>query len=450
MSDAVANDEVGAVGRALLHETDLDLRPELTVTRVSGGYSWRTYVVTDREDVRVVVRVAPEGGTMEPYDPRDEQRILSAVPSRLEVPRVLAVRTDSPIVGRPYGVHSWLPGRVVRLGEVTDTTERDRYRRAFARTLGRIHRDSDPSVLGGADTITEAFASELERIRFQQVSAVGVAHPAFVLGLRWLMTHLPDVQDPPVLCHGDYRFHNLLWTGPGELSGILDWERAWAGDPMVDVAFGRRFSGWCAIEDDAGSDYEAAGGARIDADRVAYGLRFERVRSYTSSWRGWHALREGRSPDLALFAIGEAGERGVWGLRRWLERDAPLEPIAATGAMGPPPPLDLDWLESLARRADALGESQLAEHLRALPEADERARARSFAQLRGVADHPGAPVGLTTALTANDPEEAWGAAFALVAAAAHHEGPDLLPTIAALGERVTGRPTLKDVRADDV
>lgn len=444
-----AEDEAAAVRSALTVDDDVDLRPPVTIERAHGGYSWRTYVASDSDGTRVVVRVAPDGGTMEPYDPRHEQRILAGIPPRPEVPRVLAVRDRAPGLPRGFGVHSWLPGHSVHLSEVTDPQDRHRYRAAFARALGWIHREGDPAALGQAPTIRDALVEEIERAANQHVAVLGVAHPAYVVGLRWLYTHLPAVQGPPVLCHGDFRLHNLLWRAPGDLSGILDWERAWSGDPMVDVAFGRRFSGWCAVDASLEQDYLDAGGHPIDLTRVAFGERFERVRSYTSSWRGWGALRAGRSRDLPLFAIGEAGERAVWGLRHWLGEGGPLVPLPIEVPIGSPPTLDEAWLGELAERAVAEGDQRLAAHLRRLPTADARARDRSLEQLRSVASLADAPGELRRSVSHRDPEQAWSAAFACIAEASIAAGPELGPALGALAVRMTERPTLREVSADD-
>jgi aminoglycoside phosphotransferase (APT) family kinase protein len=43
---------------------------------------------------------------------------------------------------------------------------------------------------------------------------------------------------PPVLTHLDYWPGNMLWHG-GEITAVVDWEEAAAGDPGVDVAYAR-------------------------------------------------------------------------------------------------------------------------------------------------------------------------------------------------------------------
>lgn len=44
--------------------------------------------------------------------------------------------------------------------------------------------------------------------------------------------------NPRVLIHGDYWPGNVLWHG-GRLAAVIDWEDAWLGDPLADLACAR-------------------------------------------------------------------------------------------------------------------------------------------------------------------------------------------------------------------
>ncbi|MCQ3810245.1 MAG: phosphotransferase family protein [Acidimicrobiia bacterium] len=281
-----------AVGRAVSEVFDgVDALPR--IERLDRGFSWVTLGVDD-----VIVRVAPLGGTLDPYDPQVEEANLRRVEGIVPAPQVLAVQADAlnPI-GRPFGVHTRVPGRVLRLTEVTES--RPQYISAAAQALGKLH------SLAAPKTVAEAYDAELDRTETVYRRAAPDRHPEFEAALAWLRGHRPDCDETAVWCHGDFRFANMSWTGPGELGGILDWERAWAGDPMCDVAFTHRFSGWCTIEDSA--DY----GHPIDQERLAYAARFERVRSFTASMRSIRAWLDGRSNDHRLLTIGRRGEQAM-------------------------------------------------------------------------------------------------------------------------------------------
>lgn len=280
------------MGRAVA-EVVAGANPQPRIERLSRGFSWVTLAVDD-----VIVRVAPAGGTLDPYDPKVEAANLRRVEDVVLAPRVLAVQPDpdNPI-GRPFGVHTRVPGQVLRLDDVAE--RRPEYIAAAARALGKLHNLTAPL------TVAEAYDEELDRTEAVYRRAAPDRHPEFKAALVWLRVNRPDCDEPAVWCHGDFRFANLSWTGPGELGGILDWERAWAGDPMCDVAFTHRFSGWCTIEDS--SEY----GHPLDHERLAYAARFERVRSFTASMRAIRAWLDGRSDDSRLLTIGRRGEQAM-------------------------------------------------------------------------------------------------------------------------------------------
>lgn len=434
--------DAATLGSALARVLAAPPTPPLRAERLDGGYSWLTYAVTGADGRAVVVRVAPPGGTMEPYDPRVEDRALRAAAGSVPAPGVLAVVPDASLLGAPFSVQTRVPGRVLRLSAVSDPDERRAYRRAAATALGRLHRDGDPGVLGDARDVGEAYAVELERTVEHYRRAATGRHPGFEIGVRWLRSRRPRSGEPPCVCHGDFRFHNLAWTGVGRLGGVLDWERAWCGDPLADVAFTRLFSGWCSVADEAAAVYEEAAGRVVDPARVAYARRFEVVRSHTSGLRALRALADGRAQRSELFGIGEAGQAGLWALVRWLE-DGPLEPFPddAVPASDAEPDGLLPGERLAALRAQVPDGSPLARHLDALEEADARACADSVAALRAAPVPQDVADPLRRALATREPADAWARAHRVLAAAAARGGPDLVPGLLALGLRVTGRPS---------
>lgn len=430
----------GAVAGAIRADLPDRFGGRLRVRALPGGHSWHTYEAEDETGNRVVVRVTPAGGTLDPYDPEREAAAMRAAVGVVPVPRVLVVVPSPNAMGAPYAVHEWADGHVLHLGEVLDEDEQGRYRTAMSRALGQVHAGCDPAALGDPPpTVHDALAAELGRTIGHFSRSAPCRHPGITIGLRWLRTRLPHAEDAPVLCHGDFRLHNLAWSGVGELAAVLDWERAWAGDAMADVAFTRRFSGWCAVEGDGVAAYEEASGRVVDEARVAYADRFEHIRSYTSATRGLRALVEGRTDRLALYAIGEAGFAGAWELVELLG-EGPLAPCAEDG-LDPAwaPPVPDDRRVDLADTAEAAGQHRLAEHLGAHDEHDRAARDRSLGALRAA---PG-PRALRAALDHRDPDRAWAAAHEVLADAALSCGPSLLPALRALGLRDTTRPTLR-------
>ena len=59
--------------------------------------------------------------------------------------------------------------------------------------------------------------------------------PVMTDAIEWLKQHRPAAQQLSII-HGDYRTGNMLY-GENIISGILDWEAAEIGDPLMDVAY---------------------------------------------------------------------------------------------------------------------------------------------------------------------------------------------------------------------
>lgn len=344
-------------------------RPKPEVVRLDGGYSWITLLVGWDTGDTVIVRVAPVGGTVEPYEPAAEARRLRAVAGVVPAPEVLAVCEEPNRIGRPFGVYTLVPGESQR--RPADPAP---YRAALAAALGTLHGRADPAALD-EEVATVGAAYEAESARRAEAYRRCWRHPGIDVAMRWLAHHRPACDDAPALCHGDFRPANVLWTAPGAIGGIIDWERAWVGDPLCDVAFSMHLGGWGSIEGEAITPYRAAGGAEIDHDRLRYALRFERVRSILSGMQGLAALAAGRADDSRLADIGAAAQAGAWDLAAWLEAGLPplsevLEPPEAAyprhlEEAGEGDAAWLDRWRDLTARA-ATGGPDLIEPLRAL------------------------------------------------------------------------------------
>ncbi|MDO9264084.1 MAG: phosphotransferase family protein, partial [Desulfosalsimonadaceae bacterium] len=61
--------------------------------------------------------------------------------------------------------------------------------------------------------------------------------PDFEPVMAWLDAHQPPDSATPGIIHNDYKFDNLVLNpdSPAEITGILDWEMATIGDPLMDL-----------------------------------------------------------------------------------------------------------------------------------------------------------------------------------------------------------------------
>src|SRR5262249_596686 len=54
--------------------------------------------------------------------------------------------------------------------------------------------------------------------------------------LGWLEKNVPDSDEAPVVIHGDYGYHNILFDD-NRVSAVLDWEMGRLGDPAEDIVW---------------------------------------------------------------------------------------------------------------------------------------------------------------------------------------------------------------------
>lgn len=194
----------------------------------------------------------------------------------IPVPRVFSELCESDGLGRGY-VMSHVAGETAGQRTVRDPALVSAHPRLLAdsaQLLARLH----AVPLQGIPPLRSGQGAEELRHWDRAHRDNGIARPVFELALRWLADHLPQPV-PPSLVHGDLRNGNLV-VGPEGVRAVLDWELAHVGDPMEDLGWfcvnAWRFG---AVQQAAGGwgtrealfqAYEAAGGRRVDAERVRF------------------------------------------------------------------------------------------------------------------------------------------------------------------------------------
>jgi aminoglycoside phosphotransferase (APT) family kinase protein len=69
--------------------------------------------------------------------------------------------------------------------------------------------------------------------------------------MRWLSANMPAEDSASCIIHNDFRFDNVVLNpqNPFEVVGVLDWEMATLGDPLMDL--GNSLAYWVQADDDA-------------------------------------------------------------------------------------------------------------------------------------------------------------------------------------------------------
>jgi aminoglycoside phosphotransferase (APT) family kinase protein len=254
------------------------------VRQFGGGASNLTYLLRypDRD---LVLRRPPAGQkAASAHDMAREHRVQSALaPHYRYVPAMVALCTDHEVLGSDFYVMERVPGTILRgtLPEgmsLTPEQAHDLGLRAFDALLELHAVDVEAAGLTdlgkGRGYVGRQVAGWSERYRRARTDNV----PDFEAVMGWLAERQPD-DVATVLVHNDFRLDNLVLTpdptdGDLKVVGVLDWEMATLGDPLMDL--GGALAYWVQADDDEG--YRLS--KRQPSDLPGMPTRAEIVRHY--------------------------------------------------------------------------------------------------------------------------------------------------------------------------
>jgi len=213
----------------------------LAVRQFAGGQSNPSFLLACGER-RLVLRKAPPGRLLPSAHRVDrEHRVMTALRATgVPVPRTLGLCQDASLIGTPFFVMEYVPGRILRDATLPDAppAERAAIFEAMLEVLARLHA-VDPAAVGLADFGKPGsyFARQVARWSQQWTLSKTDEVPAMDALLDWLPRHLP-ADDATSLVHGDYRLGNLI-LDPSEprVVAVLDWELSTLGHPLADLAY---------------------------------------------------------------------------------------------------------------------------------------------------------------------------------------------------------------------
>ena len=228
---------------AFLKDAIPGLAGDLTLRQFPSGHSNLTYLVSvgDRE---MVLRRPPFGHKAETaHDMGREYRILKAIHSVYPyAPRPLAYTDDASVTGSPFYVMEKISGIILRrdLPPGLDLSP-PRVRRLFERLLEVLHElhSIDYGSVGLENFgrprgyVTRQVTGWNRRYRAARTPDV----PGCEDIMAWLEEKMPPESDRPGLIHNDFKFDNVVLDpgDPMKIIGVLDWEMATLGDPLMDL-----------------------------------------------------------------------------------------------------------------------------------------------------------------------------------------------------------------------
>jgi aminoglycoside phosphotransferase (APT) family kinase protein len=222
---------------------DIGAGPPFDFGLIAGGRSNLTYLVTDGDGERFVLRRPPLSQVLATaHDVAREHRIIAAVGrTSVPVPRALGLCTDTEVTGAPFYVMSHIDGVVLDSPERAvelPVALRPRVSEHLVDVLADLHAvDIDQVGLGDlakregyVERQVKRWSKQWEQSKTRELPAIdGVA--------RWLQAHLP-IQCGVSIAHGDFRFGNCLTdVARGRINAVLDWELCTLGDPLADLGY---------------------------------------------------------------------------------------------------------------------------------------------------------------------------------------------------------------------
>ena len=246
--------DVVAVDR-WLHEREPRLSGPPQVHQFAGGASNLTYLLRYPER-DLVLRRPPVGVKARgAHDMAREYRVQAALaPVYPYVPAVVALCRDPAVLGSDFYVMERVAGTILRATIPPDlglpAAARPRLCHAVIDALVDLHA-VDPASAGLSDLGPGRgyVGRQVEgwSARFRAARTLNV--PRFERVMAWLAEHQPqDVAT--VIVHNDFRLDNVVLApeDPQRIVGILDWEMATLGDPLMDL--GNSLAYWVQADDD--------------------------------------------------------------------------------------------------------------------------------------------------------------------------------------------------------
>lgn len=231
----------------------LDGEPE--IQQYPAGASNLTYLVRYPGRELVLRRPPPGTKARSAHDMGREYRVQKALrPVFPYVPEMLALCADESVIGAQFYVMQRIEGVILRRnlpdGMALAPDEAGALCRSMIERLVELHavdwRAAGLESLGrGEGYAARQIAGWSERYRRARTWNVMRGEGV----MQWLEEHVPPDAGACVI-HNDFRFDNLVLDPdePLRIIGVLDWEMATIGDPLMDL--GNSLAYWVEAGDD--------------------------------------------------------------------------------------------------------------------------------------------------------------------------------------------------------
>jgi aminoglycoside phosphotransferase (APT) family kinase protein len=224
------------------------------VTQYAGGASNWTYRL-EYANRDLILRRPPSGTkARSAHDMAREYTVQKALkPAYPTVPTMVGLCQDPAVIGAEFYVMERIPGLIPRAhmppGLRLDAARTRQLCLNVIDKLIELHRVDYRAV--GLESLGKGAGYPRRQIegwsdRYEKARTWNV--PSFRFVRDWLKAHIPDDIATCVI-HNDWRFDNVVLDPerPTEVIGVLDWEMATLGDPLMDL--GNTLAYWVHADD---------------------------------------------------------------------------------------------------------------------------------------------------------------------------------------------------------
>ena len=231
-----------------------DLQGDMRVRQFKGGASNLTYQL-DFDNASFILRCPPAGTKAKSaHDMWREYNVMQQLkPVYPFVPTMIAFAKDESIIGREFYIMEKLTGVIPRanLPKGMEQSE-EQVRKLCTNVIDKMiqlhkvdYQAAGLANLGkGAGYVQRQISGWTDRYAKAKTENV----PDFARVIQWLSANMPQDIATCVI-HGDFRFDNVVLdpADPTQVIGVLDWEMATLGDPLMDL--GNSLAYWVEADD---------------------------------------------------------------------------------------------------------------------------------------------------------------------------------------------------------
>jgi len=241
---------------AYLRGQGVALEGEPELKQFPGGASNLTYQIRYANG-DLILRRPPFGHIAKSaHDVVREARIMQLLrPVYPAVPEIIAICEDTEVIGAPFYVMERLVGVIPRRNLPAELDlDAARTRQLCLNVVDKLIELHmlDPQTAGlselgkGEGYVARQVEGWCKRYRAARTEDVA----DFEAVMQWLVAKQPRQEVAIRLIHNDFRFDNVVLdpTDPMKVIGVLDWEMATLGDPLMDL--GSSLAYWVQADDD--------------------------------------------------------------------------------------------------------------------------------------------------------------------------------------------------------